>query len=148
MYKRLITVLALVAGCDGSLGGAGPDGGPADAGSLPDAAASALSAGMAEVDFGCVVTGQPFAYRVQVANPTTSMVGPLSASLTPSTSMLLILNDGCSGLTLATNEACLVSIFFMATTPVEVEATLEVDAELSSPPLRLPVRARSASTCP
>jgi hypothetical protein len=99
------------------------------------------------VDFGCVRLGGPVAYRVQIDNVSGARVGPLSVALTPSTNMLLILSDGCGDLTLEAHEACLVSIFFMATTPVEVEATLDVSAGPSTPPLSLPVRAHSRDSC-
>src|SRR4051812_36652626 len=98
MSTRIIAVLALLAGGDGGVSGAGLGGGAAEAGLEAPAPASPLSAGLEAVDFGCVVTGQPVAYRVQIDNTALASVGPLEVRLSPSTAMLSILVDGCSGL--------------------------------------------------
>jgi hypothetical protein len=149
MWTRngLYAALALMAGCDGSLDGQAslPDAGATARDGAPEAAdpASLLSAGMEAVDFGCVGLDKPVAYRVLIENTSAGAVGPLDVSLAPSSKMLLVLADGCSGLTLQAAEACVVSIFFMAATALEAAATLEVTAP-NSAPLRLPVRAQSS----
>jgi hypothetical protein len=138
----VIAALALLAGCDGTLAGQGM---ALDAGrdAAPESPASLLSAGMEAVDFGCIGLEKPVAYRVLVENTGGTTVGPLDAQLDPSSNMLLVIADGCSGLTLAPAEACVISLFFMAAGSTEVQATLEVTAP-NSAPLRLPVRAASS----
>jgi hypothetical protein len=148
MLNRVIPgLIFLVAGCDGTVGGPRVDGAVTlDASAERATAGSPLSAGVEAADFGCVDLDQPVALRVQIDNRGPASVGPLAVDLAPSTAMLSILADGCGDLTLAPGEACLVSIFFMAATPVEVEATLEVTAG-DAAPLRLPVRAHSLADC-
>jgi hypothetical protein len=135
-----LAALALL-GCDGGLAGQGtaPDA-AVDAASAPR---SPLSAGMTAVDFGCVGLGKPVAYRALIENTALSPVGPLDVGLAPSSPMLLILADGCGGLTLEAGESCIISLFFMADTSLELEATLEVTAPQGAP-LRLSVRAASS----
>jgi hypothetical protein len=145
MKTWLMAALALLVGCDGGVNGpmSAPDGGPGDAGPDAPAGARQLSAGTEVVDFGCVGLDKPVAYQVLVKNTGQIPVGPLEVGLAPSTSMLLILTDGCGGLTLGRAESCAVSIFFMAAAPLEAEATLQVTAP-GTASLRLPVRAESS----
>jgi hypothetical protein len=152
MMRRTLAIIALAllaAGCDGSVPGTAtaPDAAsPAD-GPGPDGAAAGLSAGLDEIDFGCVGLDKPVAFRVEIENRAASTVGPLQAHLqAPEVAgvMLSILADGCSDEVLGPREACGVSIFYLSQGPSKIEATLQVTAP-GAPALVLPLRAQASS---
>jgi hypothetical protein len=151
MMRRNVAIIALAllaAGCDGSVPGTvGPDASsPAD-GLAPDAVAAGLSAGLDQIDFGCVGLDKPVAFRVEIENRAATTVGPLQAHLqAPDVAgvMLSILSDGCSGEVLGPREACAVSIFYLSQGPSKIEAMLQVTAP-GAPALLLPLRAQASS---